>query len=109
MMANRSTGVVRTCLPYRPIRGRKSKEEKARGFHQGQGQIDPPFKRPDICEQPDSPTLDRQPCAEAGSIYMATGGVREAGSFSPALDHIKHVTAYHCIVGQLVASFKGPE
>src|SRR5438128_9968840 len=40
---------------------------------------------------------------------MAAGGVGEAGSFGPALDHVKHVTAYHCMVGQLVAPFKGPE
>src|SRR5207248_10394015 len=40
---------------------------------------------------------------------MTAGGVGEAGSFGPALDHVKHVTAYHCMVGQLVAPFKGPE
>ena len=40
---------------------------------------------------------------------MATGGVGEPGSFGPSLDHVKHVTAYHRIVGELVASFKGPE
>jgi hypothetical protein len=37
---------------------------------------------------------------------MAAGGVGEAGSFGPALDHVKDVTAYHCIVGQLVALLK---
>ena len=40
---------------------------------------------------------------------MTAGRVGEAGSFGPALDHVKDITAYHCIVGQLVASFKGPE
>jgi hypothetical protein len=31
-----------------------------------------PIERPDICEQPDSPILRRQSCAEAGSIYVIT-------------------------------------
>src|SRR5215469_11898207 len=40
---------------------------------------------------------------------MTAGGVGEAGSFGPALDHVKHVTAYHRIAGELVAPFKRPE
>jgi len=44
-----------------------------------------------------------------GAKGMTAGGVGEAGSFGPALDHVQHVTAYHCIVGQLIPSFKGPE
>jgi hypothetical protein len=41
-------------------------------------------------------------------MYMATGGVGEAGSFGPPLDHVKHVTANHRIARELVAPFEGP-
>jgi hypothetical protein len=40
---------------------------------------------------------------------MAAGGVGEAGSFSPPFDHVKYVTAYHRIAGELVAPLKGTE
>ena len=49
-----------------------------RGFHQGKnsiGVVQTPSQfseRPDIYVHPDSPQICRQPCAEAGSIYLIT-------------------------------------
>jgi hypothetical protein len=40
---------------------------------------------------------------------MTAGGVGEAGSFGPPLDHAKHVTANHRIAGELVALFEAPK
>jgi hypothetical protein len=40
---------------------------------------------------------------------MTTGRVGEAGSFGPALDHVKHIAADHRIARELVAPLKGPE
>jgi hypothetical protein len=38
---------------------------------------------------------------------MTAGGVGQGGSLRPPLDHVKHVTAYHRIAGELVALFEG--
>jgi hypothetical protein len=43
------------------------------------------------------------------SECMAAGGVGQGGSFGPPLDHIKHITAYHRVAGELAALFEGPE
>src|ERR1700693_5840549 len=72
MMANRSDRRLPSLFMTETQRGRLSDEAKTRGFHQGQGHIRGPIKRPDICKQPDSPILCGQRCVEAGSIYAIT-------------------------------------
>jgi len=40
---------------------------------------------------------------------MTAGGIGKGGSLGAAFYHVKHVTAYHRIAGQLVAFFEAPE
>ena len=40
---------------------------------------------------------------------VAAGGVGKGGCFGPPLYHVKHVTPYHRIAGELVALFETPK
>jgi hypothetical protein len=61
-------------------------EVKKRGFHQDQDSTPGSTKRSDICEQPASPTVCRQPCAEAGVHKCYMGDGRGRGFELPSLN-----------------------